>query len=48
MVKKISDSHLNIFIEKEKIKQVYECKTLGVKIDQHLSSKNNTENVCKK
>ncbi len=25
-----------------------ECKTLGVKIDQHLSWKSNTDNVCKK
>ena len=28
--------------------QVYECRTLGVKIDQHLSWKSNTENICKK
>ena len=48
MIKKISDSHPNIFIENEKIKQVYECKTLGVTIDQHLSWKSNTENICKK
>ena len=45
MIKKISDSYPNIFIENEKIKQVYECKTLGVKVDQHLSWKRNTESI---
>ncbi len=48
MIKKISVSHPNIFIENEKIKQVYECKTLGVTIDQHLSWKSNTGNIWKK
>ena len=37
MIKNISNSHPNVFIENKQIKQVYECKTLGVKIDQHLS-----------
>ncbi len=37
MIKKISDSHPNIFIENKQIKQVFECKTLGVTVDQHLS-----------
>ena len=49
MIKNISGSHPNIFIENEKIKQVYECKTLGVTIDQPLSNwKSNTEtrNTC--
>ena len=48
MIKNISNSHPNVFIENKQIKQVYECKTLGVTIDQHLSWKNNTENICKK
>ena len=37
MIKKISDSHPNIFIENKQIKQVFECKSLGVTVDQHLS-----------
>ena len=37
MLKNISDSHPNIFIEYKQIKQVYECKTLGVTVDEHLS-----------
>ena len=45
---KISDSHPNVVIENKQIKQVYECKTLGVTVDQHLSWKSNTENICKK
>jgi hypothetical protein len=45
MIKKISDSHPTIFIEN---KQVYESKTLGVTVDQHLSWKSDTENSCKK
>ena len=48
MIKKISDSHPNVHIENEQIKRVYECKTLGVTIDQHLSWKSNTESFCKK
>ena len=48
MIKKISDSHPNVHIEKEQIKRVYDSKTLGVTIDQHLSWKSNTENICKK
>jgi hypothetical protein len=34
--------------ENIQIKQVHECKTLGVTIDQHLSWKSNTKNICKK
>ena len=45
---KISNSHPNVVIENKQIKQVYECKTLGVTVDQHLSWKSNTENICKK
>jgi hypothetical protein len=35
-------------IENRSIKQVQECKTLGVIVNQHLSWKNNTESICKK
>ena len=48
MIKNIYDSHPNVLIEDKQIKQVYECKTLGVTVDQHLSWKSNTENICKK
>ena len=48
MIKNISNLQLNVKIENESIKQVYESKTLGVTIDQHLSWKTNTENICKK
>ena len=34
MIKNISNSHPNAFIENKQTKQVYECNTLGVKIDQ--------------
>ena len=43
-----TDSSLNILIENKQIKQVNECKTLGILIDQHLSWNNNTKNICKK
>jgi hypothetical protein len=48
MIKKDSDSRLNVFIENKQIKQVSECKTLGVIVDQHLSWKSDSENICKK
>ena len=48
MIKNISNSHPNVFIENKQIKQVYECKTLGVKIDEHLSWKGNTDEIWKK
>ena len=48
MIRNISDSCPNVYIENIQIKQVHECKTLGVTIDQHLSWKSNTENICKK
>ena len=47
MIKNISVSHPNVFIENKQIKQVNECKTLGVTIDKHLSWKSNTEKICK-
>ena len=48
MIKNISNSHPNVFVENKQIKQVYECKALGVKIDMHLSWKGNTDEICKK
>jgi hypothetical protein len=48
MIKNISDSCPNVYIENIQIKQVHECKTLGVTTDQHLFWKSNTENICKK
>ena len=42
MIKNISGSP-NVLIEKKQIKQVNECKTLGVTVDQHLSWKSNTD-----
>ena len=48
MIKNISNSHANVFIENKQIKQVYACKTLGVKIDQNLSWKSDTDEICKK
>ncbi|CAB4045040.1 Hypothetical predicted protein, partial [Paramuricea clavata] len=48
MIKSISNKQPNIIIENKPIKQVYDCKTLGVTVDQHLSWKNNTETICKK
>jgi hypothetical protein len=35
-------------LKTNKLNKVYECKTLGIIIDQHLSWKSNTENICKK
>ena len=48
MIRSTSNSQPNILIENEQIQQVYKCKTLGITIDQHLSWKPNTENICKK
>ena len=48
MIKSIYDFHPNVLIEDKQIKQVYECKTLGVTVDQHLSWKSSTENIWKK
>ena len=48
MIKSISNAQPNVIIENKPIKQVYDCKTLGVTVDQDLSWKNNTENICKK
>ena len=48
MIKSISNAHPNVIIENKPVKQVYECKTLGVTVEPHLSWKSNTENICKK
>ena len=48
MIKSISNRQPNIIIENKPIQQVYDCKTLGVTVDQHLSWKNNTVTICKK
>ena len=42
------DRKPDIFIEKEKVKQVFEGKNLGLVVDQHLSEKSNTDRICKK
>jgi hypothetical protein len=45
----ITNSDPNIFIENKQIKQVYECKTLGILIiDKHLSWKSNTKKIARK
>ena len=48
MIKNISNSQPNILIENKPIQQVNKCKTLGTTIDQRLSWKPNTENICQK
>ena len=48
MLNKISDSKPYIKIDNKEIKQVYECKTLGITVDQRLSWKSNTDIICKK
>ena len=35
-------------IKNNQINQVQECKTLAVIVDQHLSWKSNTDNICNK
>ena len=39
MIKSVSNLQPNVVIENKQIKQVHECKTLGVTVDQHLSWK---------
>ena len=48
MIKSISNRQPYVIIENKPIKQVCDCKTLGVTVDQYLSWKNTTENICKK
>ena len=48
MIKSTSCSQPNILIENKRIQQVNQSKSLGITIDQHLSWKPNTENICEK
>ena len=48
MIRNASNAQPNILIENKQIQQVNKAKTLGIIIDQHLSWKPNTENICKK
>ena len=48
MITQISDEHPKLSIGNKSIKQVKQCKMLGVEIDQHLTWKSNTENICEK
>ena len=48
MIKSSSNWQPNVTLENKQIKQVHEFKTLGVTIDQHLSWKSDTENICRK
>jgi hypothetical protein len=41
------DNRQNLLIENKQIQQVNKSQTLGTTIDQHLSWKPNTENICK-
>ena len=44
----ISNEHPKVSIGNKSIKQAKQCKMLRVKIDQDLTWKSNTENICKK
>ena len=48
MLASIADTLPNIFIDSKPIKQINECKTLGVVLGQHLSWKSNTYYICKR
>ena len=48
MIKNISNSQPNILTENKPIQEVNKCKTLGTTIDQRLTWKPNTENICQK
>ena len=48
MLTQISNEHPKVSIGNKLIKQAKQCKMLGVEIDQHLTWKSNTENICKK
>ena len=47
MQSKVSDYQPKITIQGKPIKEVFESKTLGVIVDQRLSGKINTDNICK-
>ncbi len=48
MLKKASAQKLKIHIQNIPIKQVFQCKTLGVTVDENLCWKSNTDSICKK
>ena len=48
MLRNVSNCQANISIDNKQIQQVNKSKALGTIVDQHLSWKPNTENVCKK
>ena len=48
MLKKASAEQLKIHIQNKPIKQVFQCKTLGVTLDENLCWKANTDALCKK
>ena len=48
MLKKASAQQLKIHIQNIPIKQVFQCKTLGVTVDENLCWKSNTDSICKK
>ena len=48
MLKKAPTKQLIIHIQSKPIKQVFQCKTLGVTLDENPSWKSNTDALCKK
>jgi hypothetical protein len=48
MIRNVSNFQPNILIANKQIRQVNKTKTLGTTIDQHLTWKTNTENICLK
>ena len=48
MLRNVSNYQANISIDDKQIQQVNKSKALGTIVDQHLSWKPNTENICKK
>ena len=48
MLKKASAKQLNINIQNNPIKRVFQCKTLGVTLDKNLCWKSYTDTLCKK
>ena len=48
MLRNVSNYQANILIDNKQIQQVNKSKALGTIIDQNLSWKPNTENICKK
>ena len=48
MLKIASVQQLKIHIQNIPLKQVFQCKTLGVTVDENLCWKSNTDTICKK